>query len=400
MKIVISEDQYRRLIVEENSCDIFSNKTNVPDYDDILNKKTPRELKNSEGDIIYMSPKEYLMSVARIQGTSYEQQLSYIERGKVTRLENMLRDGDLFDIPIIDYNRKWQEGRHRSFVAQKLGCEKIPVLVVNGSKESFTSGEMEDEGTFRVEDGEFGDLDKDERGYYVGINIRDSKGWRILMRLLNDESGGDLSSLLYSKILSKEFRGYDSLTLKQRSIERIYDYPYDLRVTRVPEELVQLLRVEVSNNIDRETLEEYGVDLDDVSDLFNIIHDRKGDGNLKRIYQYLVDMYSSIIEYIKDENNYDFDESLKDGYSIGYSFDKNNTTGDSPFIIKIYIDKTFSGTPEIYETALSVIFDKDNDIMGDFDIMSIERVDLKYNKSDAYLDGNMVRSYMEKYPFK
>ena len=82
------------------------------------------------GEIVYMSPSEYrekcqeiFIKIDGVRRVSNENQsLEY--------LESSLKDGIKMKLPSLDYYTSNQEGWHRSVVADRLGLEKIPVLVV------------------------------------------------------------------------------------------------------------------------------------------------------------------------------------------------------------------------------------------------------------------------------
>jgi len=146
----LSESYKNRLkklsgIITESSigCDVFDTKTNIPDYDDILNGISPRVFNDVKGEIVYMSPQEYINAVAKQQGTSYEQQFKYIDDDKVDNLVSIMNGGGgKINMIYIDYARnKGQEGRHRAVAAGKYGCKKIPVAVFEFEEEEKNEGE-------------------------------------------------------------------------------------------------------------------------------------------------------------------------------------------------------------------------------------------------------------------
>lgn len=419
MKIVISEDQYRRLIMEENSCDLFSNKTNLPDYDDILFKKTPRVLENSKGRIIKMSPESYLRFVARLQGTTYEQQLSYIEQKKVKRLESKLNDGDLFDIPVIDYNRKWQEGRHRAYVAQSMGCDKIPVLVVINVKDSWRKWVEEkyydgESDQFRLEDIRLPgnqllpDLKQDEKGYYMLLDARwDYRGK--LVKLI--ENNVHLMVLINEQAYSITFPSIKGRFTLRETAQYSFDsdrLPENLSIKNIPLNLMELIKNELKKhveNVEKFIEDDYeyyhgrtNIDELEFDELMALVYYfmRNVNVDLKRIYNYVFNIYKSIIHFEHDKLNFDWYDHLKNGYSISFSIGKDDI---QPYVqMKLYIDKSFNGNPYQYQTAFDVILDLDDGILGDFDYTSIESLERKYSREP--LDGKLVESYMSKYPFE
>lgn len=122
-----------RILLESNNkpCNLFADKTNLPDYDDILNHVEPRILNKSIGNVITMTPTEYFQRCANLQDTSLEDQYSFIDKSKVEAIKKNMANGNRYNMPYLDYaQNKGQEGRHRVKAAQELGCENIPVLVV------------------------------------------------------------------------------------------------------------------------------------------------------------------------------------------------------------------------------------------------------------------------------
>lgn len=109
--------------------------SDVPNYDEIIDKG---ELKNKIGEIVFMSPIEYIERTKK----GFDQDMNYYIRGfsseDVAKYANAMYDGDMFPITVIDYSGLSfsQEGRHRSFASYILGVEKIPVLIIK-KKEGY-----------------------------------------------------------------------------------------------------------------------------------------------------------------------------------------------------------------------------------------------------------------------
>jgi len=107
--------------------------TTIPYYDNLLLGK---HIKGITSKIIYMTPMKYLQESFELQ--KYD--LSFISLKEHLRtvisidLVNKYREktirGSKMPLPILDYTRGLQEGRHRAVVAKSLKIEKIPVLVV------------------------------------------------------------------------------------------------------------------------------------------------------------------------------------------------------------------------------------------------------------------------------
>lgn len=124
-------------LFEDFQKNVFKDKTNIPDYDDVLNDKEPRIMENVVGEIEYMTPDEYLSESGSLHGYSYEQELSILDKLKVDKYFYMMKEGVKFDIPYLDYVRKSQEGRHRVMAAKKYGINEIPVAVFKRKESSY-----------------------------------------------------------------------------------------------------------------------------------------------------------------------------------------------------------------------------------------------------------------------
>ena len=98
-------------------------------------------------NIIQMTPKEYFKLCAQGFQTTYEEQIKQVEaeREHLDFLEDViLEDNKQFPMPYIDMEHpKYQEGRHRMYVAGELfGWDtKQPVLATNDSKTKFLTDE-------------------------------------------------------------------------------------------------------------------------------------------------------------------------------------------------------------------------------------------------------------------
>lgn len=76
--------------------------------------------------LVYMSSSEYIKLASKMIGS--------IDEYKVNQLYNdFLKHKNKVPIPILDYegiqNGNFQDGRHRAVVADKLGIDKIPVII-------------------------------------------------------------------------------------------------------------------------------------------------------------------------------------------------------------------------------------------------------------------------------
>lgn len=108
--------------------------TGMPMYDEMIdNPDYYRERKHKDGKIIMMSPDEYLKQSGIIHGGhSMQSQYDQADPERVKDIINKIKStGSKMPIPVIDYESKNQEGRHRAVISKKLGLKEIPVLVVH-----------------------------------------------------------------------------------------------------------------------------------------------------------------------------------------------------------------------------------------------------------------------------
>jgi len=96
--------------------------------------------KGIKGEIVKMSPDEYMQRVAEIQKIPLKETLDMIEPKLSDEYFDKMSQGAKFNIPFLDYSteKASQEGRHRVMAAKKLGAKEIPVLIVEKvSQEDF-----------------------------------------------------------------------------------------------------------------------------------------------------------------------------------------------------------------------------------------------------------------------
>jgi len=112
-------------------------RTDLPFYDNML--KDPdyyRRAKGVSGEIEHMSPQEYLRRSAVIFGTTLPKVYDAVYKPRVEKYADEMKMGDVFPIPVLDTDKKTQEGRHRVLAAEMLGAKTIPVLVVRSAEQA------------------------------------------------------------------------------------------------------------------------------------------------------------------------------------------------------------------------------------------------------------------------
>lgn len=108
--------------------------TGMSYYNDFLTAEGAEYMLKAKGMKAYiaeMSPKEYMTRCAKqIFSSTIERQVQALETSNVAKYKVSMQGGVKFDMPVLDYARGTQEGRHRAYVANELGIKKIPVLIV------------------------------------------------------------------------------------------------------------------------------------------------------------------------------------------------------------------------------------------------------------------------------
>lgn len=129
---------------------ISTKSTGMPYYDRFLNPKDKEYLmvtKGKLGKVEYMSPDQYISLCAQhIFRVSKSKIMNGVHEDKAKKYANEMSNGTKFDMPVIDYASRSQEGRHRALAARINLVDKIPVLVVSEWKPDLPSGITFDEG--------------------------------------------------------------------------------------------------------------------------------------------------------------------------------------------------------------------------------------------------------------
>lgn len=90
------------------------------------------DFKNNGGQILEMSPQQYLHECAHnIFESTYENQVMVTagDAGITKDLVDKITHGTKMYMPVLDYQTDNQEGRHRAMAAMLLGIDRIPVLI-------------------------------------------------------------------------------------------------------------------------------------------------------------------------------------------------------------------------------------------------------------------------------
>jgi len=90
----------------------------------IINKREINELE-------YMDPKQYIYTIARGFGISYEDAMAgAYQDEKAVKYAEMMKSGSKAPIGFYTENKGSQEGRHRAAAAMKLECKMIPIVKI------------------------------------------------------------------------------------------------------------------------------------------------------------------------------------------------------------------------------------------------------------------------------
>lgn len=98
--------------------------------DDSYNKKLSKVDSTGSIRLIEMSPDDYLNTIHSYFGKDLNHVYKDLSVEGVLDLLQLLKDGVLLDIPLLDFKNNYQDGRHRAIAAKLYGIKLLPVLVV------------------------------------------------------------------------------------------------------------------------------------------------------------------------------------------------------------------------------------------------------------------------------
>lgn len=309
---------------------VFKGITNIPDYDKLKDGRydeLPSKYSNMSARVVNMSPADYFKYCAKIQGTTYEQQFSYLRKVVVDKLIGLMDGGVKMDMPYLNFikGETSQEGRHRAKAAMDLGINSIPVLIIDKREDDEDAAEN----TLSSKIGVWDDLTVDGGNYYISYNIKDWSGSDSLLSsirrgydvyLLDDILGMYTYRKLYPDLLSvvnNIYGGtYSEYISNGLDVESFLGY--------LPDEYKSRLNIDWDNYTDEEyanyekVLDEVKVKLVKLALLFILMHNEReiygiikfGDSN--DIVSLVVDGdiningdYNSGKEMLLDSNVYD-----------------------------------------------------------------------------------------------
>jgi len=153
-----TKKSYRKSYNTPTYLEYFDTTSTDMSYYDGLMKNPAYYLKSKGvvGKITIMSPDEYMYHCAksRSKPSTIAHERRMISEEHKDNLKKWQRAGNKFPLPVVDYEYHEQEGRHRVMVAEDMGMDEIPVLVVRPAKfgsssrtHKYESGEVYAEAT-------------------------------------------------------------------------------------------------------------------------------------------------------------------------------------------------------------------------------------------------------------
>ena len=123
-------------LFEFTNAEVFNTKeTGKNKYDDYI--ANPEKYPDVTTEIKYVTPKEGMAAMAKGQGTSVkkivDRRMKMGGAEKVDKIAKDLKAGEKYHIPTLVYDNGGfsQDGYHRLMAAEKLGLDKVPVLVIH-----------------------------------------------------------------------------------------------------------------------------------------------------------------------------------------------------------------------------------------------------------------------------
>lgn len=366
----------REFIIEAiNNDNIFKNNTTSPDYDEVLRNDPNRYLKNIQGEIVNMSPEEYLNQCAKMQGTTLEKQKHYINKDNVNKLIQAVKQGSKLNLPYLDYVNKQQEGRHRVYAAELLGYETIPIAIFKPIQNNNN-----DDGEYTLEQlsNRLKDVKVDNNNKpYIEYNINSQSDITKFIQLFpNTENIYELflHTLNYKPVLNKT-----------ESIPGVYIDPTNTTVDKYTELQLRLINsINQQNITDEDIINDLKQTKIHWTDIMNILNTLAKQYNVMNdTYEYITQLINSVFAYMYYYNNIDYFKEIKNkNYKVIYNIDNN--------IIRLYSDDIYS---EINNFSLA------KDILSELDIkLKDEEPYIQQENNLILLSSDIINMYTKQYP--
>jgi len=260
----------------ENTNGFIKNDIDIPDYKDLMLGKydsLPSKYSNYKAEVKYMTSEEYLREVAKMQNTSYEEQLKIIHTPNVKKIMNDMLNNTSYHMGYINYIDNTQEGRHRMVAADKLGSDKSPVLIITNKENDNNSL----------------DLNKI-------YNLTNTKDYMSFIDLFDEDITSIIDTYLYDEMKDNKY-----LT---SSNDNSY-YLDNFNFQTLPIELTNIVKDELSKIDISDKIEMYDEDEVDFEDEFFIYSLLKSvQPELRDVFKYVNRLMYGVSEYINDKRNF------------------------------------------------------------------------------------------------
>lgn len=137
---------YRGMNESSTSNVINVSRTGMSMYDNFLDDPEYMKIvKGMQGSIVQMSPDKYIEEcISKIFKSNRTKVMGAVDSDTVTKYAELMKKGEKFPLPVLDYARGTQEGRHRVLAAKELGISKVPVLLVTEFSLKMPKGMVQD----------------------------------------------------------------------------------------------------------------------------------------------------------------------------------------------------------------------------------------------------------------
>jgi len=172
------------------------------DYDDAKRKHVEFDMplyaiteKSKTAKIVEMTPDEYMYDVSKGFFLSTGENMQYVSDDNVIEIAELMKAGDLFEIPYLTIGGKSQEGRHRALAAKSLGAKTIPVIVFRELSDSEYKTVIDDIKNMGI--GEMSEYLKENFGISEPIKQREYDKFKSVVKYIKFEDGGSVDNLGY-----------------------------------------------------------------------------------------------------------------------------------------------------------------------------------------------------------
>lgn len=124
---------------------MIGDKTDLSDYDDLVDDPSWGARKGKEFEIINLRPMTYLQRTEHGFGTNNSRQEEMLQKEKIIDYARKMYNGEKFPLLTIDYSKDnfTQEGRHRAYAAYLMGASTVPVMLVKKVQQEVQAEEAD-----------------------------------------------------------------------------------------------------------------------------------------------------------------------------------------------------------------------------------------------------------------